>query len=178
MALRTSGPETTQSVEEKRVNAIHYTELVAAAQQSSELDAYAAHLMYALAIYSLPEPLAKAGLKISHSERDRQLTVAAHGKTLRSHYEHVWLATRETPKPRLGGRIQFFADALHGAPPRMVYEILFDASGDARVDASRFFGNTIRKDDPEQREALRRIALSLVNAIHESMDTVDATADA
>lgn len=160
------------------MKAAQYSELVEAAQQSSELDAYAAHLMYALAIYSIPEPLTKAGLKITYSEQDRQLTATAHGKTLRSHYEHVWLKTQETPKPRLGGRIQFFADTLHGAPPPMVYEILFDAIGDARVDSSRFFGNTIRKDEPEQREALRRIALALINAIHENMDTVDATADA
>ncbi len=158
--------------------AAQYSERVQSAQEASEIDAYAAHLMYALAIYSLPEPLARTGLKISYSEHNRQLTASAHGKTLRSHYDHVWMVTRETPKARLGGRIRFFADTLHGEPPPMVYEILFDAIGDARVDNSRFFGNTIRRDEPELREALRRISLAIVNAIHAHMDTVDATPDA
>jgi hypothetical protein len=160
------------------VTAARYSERVQSAQEASELDAYAAHLMYALAIFSLPEPLAKTGLKITYSEQTRQLTATAHGKTLRSHYEHVWMVAKESPKPRLGGRIQFFAETLHGEPRPMVYEILFDAIGDARVDKSRFFGNTIRKEEPEQREALRRIALAIINAIHANMDTVDATPDA
>ncbi len=60
----------------------------------------------------------------------------------------------------------------------MACEILFDAIGEARVDCNWFFGNTIPRDEPEKRKGPRRVALSLVNAIHENMDTVDATADA
>lgn len=163
--------------QEKQVTDAQYSDLVDAAQQANKLDVYATDLMHALSIYALPEPLAQAGLKFSYSAQQHQLSVRAHGKVLHSHYEHVWLTDKKS-KPRLGGRIQFYVDTRQGDALQAIYEILFDANGNAHVDGSRFFGNSIRKEDPELREALRRISHAILNAIHENMDRVDGTVDA
>lgn len=163
--------------QEKQVADTQYSELVEAAQQANTLDVYATDLMHALSIYALPEPLTHAGLRFSYAAQQQQLSVRAHGKLLHSHYEHVWL-TSKTSRPRLGGRIQFYVETRQGDTSQVIYEILFDANGDAHVDSSRFFGNSIRKGDPELREALRRIAHAILNAIHENMDRVDGTVDA
>ncbi|HKB60930.1 MAG TPA: hypothetical protein VKC56_12910 [Gallionellaceae bacterium] len=157
--------------------AAQYSELVDAAQQANALDAYATDLMHALSIYALPAPLAHTGLRFSYSAPEQQLAVRAHGKLLHSRYEHVWL-TDKTSRPRLGGRLQFHLEARQGDNSQVIYEILFDALGNARIDHSHFFGNSIRKEDPELREALRRISLAIINAIHDSMDRVDGTVDA
>jgi hypothetical protein len=159
------------------VIAAQYSELVDAAQQAHALDVYATDLMHALSIYALPAPLAHAGLRFSYSAPEQRLAVRAHGKMLHSQYEHVWL-TDKTSKPRLGGRIQFYMETRQGEAAPVIYEILFDTLGNARVDHSRFFGNSIRKEDPELREALRRISLAIISAIHENMDRVDGSVDA
>lgn len=156
--------------------AVQYSELVAAAQQAQMLDTLAADLLHTLAVYPLPAPLANAGLRFSHAAQPHQLTVRAHGKAYKARYDHVWLASG-LPVPRLGGRIQFFDDASPGDAGAAMYEIVFDELGSARLGQSKFFGHNIRKDATDLPETLRRIALGVINAIHDDMDTVDGSGD-
>lgn len=156
--------------------AVQYSELVAAAQEAHTLDILAADLLHALSIYALPEPLHNTGLKFAYSAQPLQLTVRAHGQALTSRFDHVWLVD-DLPKPRLGGRIQFFAETAEREASPMLYEILFDTLGNARLGSSKFFGHGIRKDATDRLETFRRIALGIINAIHDNMDRVDGRAD-
>ncbi len=153
-----------------------YSELVAAAQEAHTLDMLANDLLHGLSVYALPEPLSNTGLKFSHAAQSQQIAVHAHGKVLKSTFEHVWLANH-LPTPRLGGRIQFVDETRDRYASPVIYEILFDTLGNARLGNSKFFGHSIRRDATDRLETLRRIALGLINAIHENMDTVDGTSD-
>lgn len=157
--------------------AAQYSELVAAAQQAKMLDTLAADLLHILAIYQLPAPLANTGLRFYYTAHPHQLTVRAHGKAYKTSYEHVWLDTG-LKIPRLGGRIQFFDETKERDAASAIYEITFDELGDARLSRSKFFGHNIRKDAEDLLETIRRIALGIINAIHNDMETVDGTSDA
>ncbi len=156
--------------------AVQYSELVAAAQEAQALDILATELLHGLATYALPAPLANTGLKFLHSPQPQQITVRAHGKVLKSNFEHVWLAG-DLPVPRLGGRIQFVDETRDREASPVLYEILFDTAGNSRLGSSKFFGHSIRRDATDRLETLRRIALGIINAIHDNMDTLDGRSD-
>ena len=95
----------------------------------------------------------------------------AHGKTVKSSFEHVWLKD-SLPFGRLGGRIQFWSQDKASKVDSMLYEVLFDELGNACLGDDQNFYSSIVNGRPEFQSALRQIALGVVNAIHRVLDSV------
>jgi hypothetical protein len=58
----------------------------------------------------------------------------------------------------------------------MLFEILFDHLGNARLGDEKYFSNSITGDRNALEETVRRFLLALANSIHAKLDTISCKA--
>lgn len=145
-----------------------YSEAVALAQKSTTLDNLAAELQRLLFAGPLPEPITNAGLTIE-GEAENGLQVKANGVILRGRVDHVWI--KGDSFTWLAGRIRFFRKKNNGEDGDVLYQIIFDDIGNARLGDGNHFSESILPGE-SFKGTHRRIALGLLKSIHDSLDVI------
>lgn len=153
---------------------------IADARKGSKLDGYIFHLSVALLINSSEsrqeEIFKNAGLVIvktdyhAEDDRKRDLTVRAHGITLRSRADHVWL-----PNNDLTARIQFFILNPDGSEGKCCYTIYINSLGNVGHgdSVSNFFNPILQEDELEASQGARLIFVGLLASIHKELSHIE-----
>lgn len=153
---------------------------IADAQKGNKLDDYIFHLSIVLLINSSgtkqEEIFKNAGLVIlktdyhADDDRKRDLTVRAHGITLRSRANHVWL-----PNNDLTARIQFFILNPDGSEGKCCYKIYINSLGNVGHGdlESNFFNQILQEDELEASQGARLIFAGLLAAIHKELSHIE-----
>lgn len=150
-----------------------FSKNVAAAQDAKILDELAAELQRSLFAFPLPKPIEATGLIVQGDGTKFGLAVSAHGVNVKGHFDHVWLSNGQALK-QLAGRFQFFVQNYEAHDVGdVLYSFVFDALGNTRLGNEKHFSHSIRSDAEDIERTCRKIALDLISAIHDGMDTID-----